>query len=79
MNNNRHPPTMGKLRVAYGLDQAQLARELNVSPAAICRWEKSERLPRRDYVKKILAFFNTAEEINIAGVIFGNPYYEGGE
>jgi transcriptional regulator with XRE-family HTH domain len=35
-----------RLREAAGLSQAELARLAGVSPAALCRWEAHERIPR---------------------------------
>jgi transcriptional regulator with XRE-family HTH domain len=41
------PETRRWLRQAAGLQQADLARELQVTPAAISRWETGARQPRR--------------------------------
>lgn len=34
------------LRVEAGLTQAEVAREVGVTAAAVCRWESGKRLPR---------------------------------
>lgn len=60
-----------------GLTQNDLAAKLGVSPAAVCRWLKGERLPKRSQLQKIFSFFNHAEQVKVSGVIFGNPYYKG--
>lgn len=33
------------LRESAGFSASELARELNVSPAAVCRWERGLRVP----------------------------------
>jgi transcriptional regulator with XRE-family HTH domain len=34
------------IRVAAGISLSELAREIGVSPAAVCRWEANQRTPR---------------------------------
>ena len=46
------------LRNAAGFTQAQLAKKLEVSPASIGQWERSECLPRPAIAQKIKEFFN---------------------
>jgi transcriptional regulator with XRE-family HTH domain len=39
------------LREAAGVHAAEIARQLNVSPAAISRWERGERSPRPQHAE----------------------------
>lgn len=36
------------IRVAAGISQSELALELGVSGATICRWERGNRMPRAE-------------------------------
>lgn len=44
-----------KLRVALGLELAELAKELNVSKGTISNWEHGRRAPRLSTIRDIVA------------------------
>ena len=49
-----------ELRKAKGINQIELAKELNVNQNTISRWEKGERDPNPDMLKTIAAYFNVS-------------------
>ena len=51
-----------ELRIEKNLSHLQLARELNVSNAAISRWENQLRVPNIIELKKIAEFFNVSAD-----------------
>jgi len=40
------------IREGVGLTASELAREVGVSPAAVSRWERGERIPRADVAER---------------------------
>jgi len=54
MAENNHP--LAKWRADNGFTQEALARELDVKPNTIWRWEHKERAPRRRDLEKIAEF-----------------------
>ena len=51
-----------ELRIEKNLSHLQLAREINVSNAAISRWENQLRVPNIIELKKIAEFFNVSAD-----------------
>lgn len=51
-----------KLRKERSLSQSELAKELGVSQASINYWEKDQRTPSIDALKKIADYFNVSPE-----------------
>ena len=47
-----------QIRIEKGLTQKELAKLLNVSPAAYSLWEKGEREPRFEILRKLCNIFN---------------------
>ena len=46
-----------QIRIEKGLTQKELAKLLNVSPAAYSLWEKGEREPRFEILRKLCNIF----------------------
>lgn len=51
-----------ELRIENGLSMMQLAKELNVSDAAISRWENEQHIPNIEYLYQIAKFFNVSAD-----------------
>ena len=45
-----------RLRELCGLTQLEVARKLDVSPAAVGAWENNRSRPRLDKLEKLIAF-----------------------
>ena len=54
MDNKNFAKRMKELREKAGLTQSELANEIGVSLFTIFRWEKGERQPRMEDIKKWL-------------------------
>lgn len=51
-------------RVKTGLSQAMVAKEINVSDAAVCMWETGKTKPRASLLPKIAALYGcTVDEL----------------
>ena len=50
---------MKKARMIKGLTQTEFARELGVTPQAVCRWEHGKCLPNVKRLKQISAVLDT--------------------
>ena len=51
-------------RAKTGLSQAMVAREINVSDAAVCMWETGKTKPRASLLPKIAALYGcTVDEL----------------
>lgn len=48
------------LRKGHGLSQAQLAKELSVSPSTIAHYELGRRAPHLKIARRIAAYFGTS-------------------
>lgn len=46
-----------ELRKEKGISQVNLAKEINVSPSTMCRWEKNERIPAKADIEAMADFF----------------------
>lgn len=55
---NKFPDRLKELRLEKGLSQRKLSAELQISQAAIARWEANLQTPNIDVVIKIAEFFN---------------------
>ncbi len=51
-----------ELRKQKGLSQAELAKRLNISPSAMCRWEKGDRTPAEEDLETLAEFFEVSKE-----------------
>jgi transcriptional regulator with XRE-family HTH domain len=40
------------IRERAGISASEIARELNVSPSTVSRWERGERIPRPDVAER---------------------------
>lgn len=49
-----------ELRMDRGIKQAELAREIVVSPSAIGMWEQGRREPDYDHLRRIARYFNVS-------------------
>lgn len=47
------------LRIANKLTQQELANMLGVSKQAVCEWERNNRIPRIQTLRKLSNLFNT--------------------
>lgn len=56
MNKNTFPERLRKLRENAKLSQIDLAKIMNVSNGSISKWERGERQPDYDTLKKFLIF-----------------------
>lgn len=54
--------TLRKLRKNKKLNQAQLAKELYISPSAVSQYETGRTTPSRDTLNRIAAYFNVSPE-----------------
>jgi len=52
-----------RLRTERGLTQLQLARELNVSPQAVSRWENGSTYPDITLLPEIANFFGVSADL----------------
>ena len=52
-----------ELRQQKGISQAELARQLNFTASAVCRWEKNLRTPSDDDLVLIADFFGVTTEV----------------
>lgn len=50
-----------RARVEAGLSQAELARALDVTPAAVSRWESGARRPRSTVARRLSAVLRALE------------------
>lgn len=62
MNKNTFPERLRKLRENRKLSQIDLAKIMNVSNGSISKWERGERQPDYDTLKKISNFFNVTTD-----------------
>lgn len=62
MNKNTFPERLRKLRENAKLSQIDLAKIMNVSNGSISKWERGERQPDYDTLKKISNFFNVTTD-----------------
>ena len=51
-----------ELRKQKGLSQAELARQLNITASALCRWEKGGRTPSEEDLESMAAFFGVSKD-----------------
>lgn len=51
-----------ELRIEAGLNQQELAKELGISDAAICRWESCKRIPNIENLVLIAKYFNVSAD-----------------
>ena len=58
MKNNSFGATLKKLRNDRGISQAELAKAIDVTPAAIGLYEQDRRQPNFEIEEKIADFFN---------------------
>lgn len=56
------PETLRKLRKSRKLNQAQLAKELYISPSAVSQYETGRTTPSRETLNRIAAYFNVSPE-----------------
>ena len=63
---NRFAERLKELRDELSLSQSDLAKELQISPACINRWEKNLRVPNIDSIILLCKFFNVS-----AGYLIG--------
>ena len=56
------PETLRKLRKSRKLNQAQLAKELYISPSAVSQYETGRTTPSRETLNRIAAYFNVSSE-----------------
>ena len=54
--------TLRKLRKNKKLNQAQLAKELYISPSAVSQYETGRNTPSRETLNRIAAYFNVSPE-----------------
>ena len=54
--------TLRKLRKNKKLNQAQLAKELYISPSAVSQYETGRTTPSRETLNRIAAYFNVSPE-----------------
>lgn len=54
--------TLRKLRKNKKLNQAQLAKELYISPSAVSQYETGRTTPSRDTLNRVAAYFNVSPE-----------------
>lgn len=54
--------TLRKLRKSRKLNQAQLAKELYISPSAVSQYETGRTTPSRETLNRIAAYFNVSPE-----------------
>lgn len=54
--------TLRKLRKNKKLNQAQLAKELYISPSAVSQYETGRTTPSRETLNRIAAYFNVTPE-----------------
>lgn len=52
-----------RLRTERGITQLQLARELNVSPQAVSRWENGSTYPDITLLPEIANFFGVSADL----------------
>ncbi|MBQ7880706.1 MAG: helix-turn-helix transcriptional regulator [Clostridia bacterium] len=63
---NKFAERLKELRDEQSLSQSDLAKELQISPACINRWEKNLRVPNIDSIILLCKFFNVS-----AGYLIG--------
>ena len=63
---NKFAERLKELRVEKELTQSDLAKELQISPACINRWEKNLRIPNIDSIILLCNFFSVT-----AGYLIG--------
>ena len=51
-----------ELRRQKGLSQTELAKRMNISASAMCRWEKDDRTPAEEDLEKLAEFFGVSKE-----------------
>ena len=51
-----------ELRLEKGLSMLQLGEALNVSDAAISRWENEQHIPNIEYLRDIAKFFDVSAD-----------------
>ena len=56
------PETLRKLPKSRKLNQAQLAKELYISPSAVSQYETGRTTPSRETLNRIAAYFNVSSE-----------------
>lgn len=56
------PDTLRKLRKGKKLNQAQLAKELYISPSAVSQYETGRTTPSRETLNRIADYFNVSPE-----------------
>lgn len=56
------PETLRKLRKSRKLNQAQLAKELYISPSTVSQYETGRTTPSRETLNRIAAYFNVSPE-----------------
>lgn len=60
--------TLKELRLAAGLQQADVAKKLNVTITAVSNWELSKNAILRKYHKKLAKLYGVTEDDIIAAV-----------
>lgn len=58
---------IAKLRNSRGLNQEQLAKELNVSPSTIAMWETNKRALKDESIISLANFFNVSTDYILNG------------
>ena len=61
MDNNNFTKRLKELRKKAGLTQSELANAIGASLLTIFRWEKGERQPRMDEIKKLAQALNVTD------------------
>ena len=59
---NRFPARLKELRTENGLTMKQLADEIEVSNAAVCKWENGLTEPKASFIVKIAEHFNCSTD-----------------
>lgn len=61
------------LRMQNKLSQAQLAKQLNISPSALGMYEQGRRVPSLDMLIKLSEYFHVSLDYLITGSEFSEP------
>lgn len=59
---NKFAERLKELRLENNLSQRDLAKELNVSQAAIARWETKKQIPNIDVAIMVAKYFKTTTD-----------------
>lgn len=55
---------LAQMRKVMGLTQVELAKRLGISEATVTAWERGERFPRSENMRKLMRFFGcTADDL----------------